>query len=495
MMIGSMDIVGSQWEPRPILDEAGLVVPEENIGDMGFRVGTKNTKEDVDYVPPFDPGVDEDTNLPKREQSIVPALREPREASTRRPRGRCSTRKRTTRAISRSTSTCTATPPSKTGRVFFVRLGRDSLNYYEYSLEVRPGWVQDRGSGDNLLTIPFTSFTDLKVGDYATMDTVVAWGDTNAVRGESFKRVGWPSLSRIRQAHGGSQERDAAAIGHHRGGLARRHPSLGGPEETSAGPSERRVEAKFADFLDVDFDVRHVDGEFHSLKQQRGSGQDNVTYNLTSTMNADRFVSALGVATPISVTWKRSVSRPKFSSGSDIVLDEQAERDREDRDARQERGGVALEEAAVAGLLDPPSGRRAVSASVARGAREALPDEGRHVKDSQRQGLLQVFSGEAGSPRVQEHGAVPQADQPEIQRGRPPDPLAELRHLRHRHEDPALRQPRQEAERGRRDRLPVPGEPAERPTAWRSSGTSSRSTGPSTISTRELRRSAATRTP
>ena len=29
-MIGSMDIVGSQWEPRPILDDQGVVVPEEN---------------------------------------------------------------------------------------------------------------------------------------------------------------------------------------------------------------------------------------------------------------------------------------------------------------------------------------------------------------------------------------------------------------------------------------------------------------------------------
>ncbi|MCK4408900.1 MAG: hypothetical protein KAW67_02375, partial [Candidatus Eisenbacteria sp.] len=63
VMIGSIDIIGSQWEPMPIVDEDGDVVPEADMGDMGFRVGTKNTKEDVDYYedPPFDAGNDEDT--------------------------------------------------------------------------------------------------------------------------------------------------------------------------------------------------------------------------------------------------------------------------------------------------------------------------------------------------------------------------------------------------------------------------------------------------
>ncbi len=94
------------------------------------------------------------------------------------------------------------------------------------------------------------------------------------------------------------------------------------------GLAERiTVDAKFADFLDLDFDLRHVDGEFHSLKQKHGSGRDNITYNLTGTMNADRFVSVLGISTPVNVTWKRSVSRPKFSSGSDVVLGEQDSED------------------------------------------------------------------------------------------------------------------------------------------------------------------------
>ncbi|MFH1689602.1 MAG: hypothetical protein ABIE42_05120 [Candidatus Eisenbacteria bacterium] len=318
IMIGSMDIVGSQWEPRPIVDEDGEVVPDQNMGDMGFRVGTKNTKEDVDYDPPFDPGIDEDTNLPKREQSIFllyENLRSEHTASARK--------------VFYSEEDYTGYQSFdfylhggaavEDGTVFFMRLGRDSLNYYEYSLEVRSGWLQDRSSGDNLLTVPFTSFTDLKLGEFATLDEAETEG---AYSGETFRRVGWPSLSRIRRLTVGIRN-EAAAASDITGEVWLDDIRLSEVRRDLGWAERATVEARFADFLDVDFDLRHVDGEFHSLKQLRGSGQDNITYNFTGTMNADRFVSALGVSTPVNVTWKRSVSRPKFSSGSDIVLDEE----------------------------------------------------------------------------------------------------------------------------------------------------------------------------
>ena len=320
VMIGSMDIVGSQWAPVPIVDEGGIVVPEEDMGEMSFRVGTKNTKEDIDYDPPFDPGIDSDTNLPKREQSLFLLYENLRDGHTA-----------TARKIFYSEENYTGyqsfdfylhgDAAVEDGTVFFMRVGRDSLNYYEYSLGVGPGWVQDSGSADKLLSIPFTAFTDLKLGEYAAMDTAVAWGDTNAVRREQFKRVGWPSLSRIRRL--GVGVRNEVAGGHDISGEIWLDDIRLSDVRKDIGWAERAtIEAKFADFLDLDLDLRHVDGEFRSLKRERGSGQDNVTYNLTGTMNADRFVSALGVSTPVNVTWKRSVSRPKFSTGSDIVLDE-----------------------------------------------------------------------------------------------------------------------------------------------------------------------------
>ncbi|MCK4512717.1 cell surface protein SprA, partial [bacterium] len=321
VMIGSMDIIGSQWAPVPIVDEDGVAVPEEDLGNMSFRVGTKNTKEDADYDPPFDPGNDEDTNLPKREQSLFLLYENLRDGHTA-----------TARKIFYSEEDYTGyqsfdfylhgDAAVEDGTTFFMRIGRDSLNYYEYSLEVRPGWVQDRSRSDNLLVVPFTSFTDLKLGMCETCNVAWAWGDTNAVRRERFKVVGRPSLSRIRRL--GVGVRNDVAGGHDISGEIWLDDIRLSDVRKDIGWAERlTVDAKFADFLDMDFDLRHVDGEFRSLKRERGSGQDNVTYNLTGTMNADRFVSGLGISTPVNVTWKRSVSRPKFSTGSDIVLDDE----------------------------------------------------------------------------------------------------------------------------------------------------------------------------
>ena len=323
IMIGGVDVVGSQWEPDRIRDIDGVIVPEDELGDESFRVTSKNTKEDLDYDPPFDPGVDNDTNLPKREQSLVLLFDELGSGHSA-----------SARQIFYADQDYTGyqsiefyvhgDEDVEEGTRFFLRVGADSLNYYEYSFEVRPGWLQRAGSGVNRLTVPFTGFTDLKLAEFATADTASALGATEGMLNEEFKRIGWPSLSRVRRL----------MLGVRNGNLDDPLSAVTGEiwiddirltdVRKDIGLAERvTVGAKFADLLDVDFDLRHVDGDFHTLKQTSGSGQDNLTYNFTGTLNADRFVSGLGISTPVNVSWKRSETRPKFSSGSDIVLDDQ----------------------------------------------------------------------------------------------------------------------------------------------------------------------------
>ncbi len=321
--IGSVDIIGSQWEPEPIRDAEGTIVPEGELGDMTFHVGSKNTKEDSDYAAdtPFNPGTDEETNLPKREQSLVlfyENLEPAHSVSARR--------------LFFSEENYTSYQSLQfyvhgddnlvDNTVFFLRLGADSLNYYEYSLELAEGWLQRIGGSRNRLTIPFKSFTDLKLDPYAEADTVAVWGDTTEISGETFKRVGWPSLSRIRRLTVGVRNENEEGIGDDLTGEVWIDDIRLTDVRKEIGWAERvTIEAKFADLLDVDFDLRHVDGDFHTLKQTRGSGQDNLSFNFSGTLNADRFVSGLGIATPVNVTWKKSTTRPRFSTGSDIVLD------------------------------------------------------------------------------------------------------------------------------------------------------------------------------
>lgn len=322
VMVASLDIVGSQWEATAIRDTSGAIVDSLAVGES-FGVSTKNTREDDDYTPPFSPEVEEDTGAREREQSLALLylnLQSGHEASARKVLYAADdyTSYRSLEFYLHGESGV------EDGTVFFIRLGADTLNYYEYSLEVRRGWNQDPSSEDNQISVPFTSLTNLKLDPFTEADEAVVVNESGPVAGETFRRVGWPSLSRVSRLTVGVRNAGSGARASQISGeIWIDDISLGDVRKDIGWAERMTIEADFADLMKVNFDMRHVDGEFHTLKQTRGSGQDNLTYNVTSTVNADRFVSDLGIAVPVNVTWKRSTTRPKFSAGSDIVLGEE----------------------------------------------------------------------------------------------------------------------------------------------------------------------------
>lgn len=329
IMVGSMDIVGNQWEVEAIRDTSGAVVPEGQLGSMSFRVTSKNTKEDPDYEPPFRVEVDEETGIEEREQSLALLFEslEPGYSASARKVFYSDDNYTGYESLELYVHGNDGIDP---GSLLFMRIGADTANYYEYSFEVSPGWLQREGANVNRLTVPLASFTDLKLPPYEDLDVAEIQGDTVSLARETFKRVGWPSFSRVRRLTLGVRNGHADPMGDDVSGeiwiddlrLADVRKDIGLAERVS-------VRVKMADLAEANLDVRYVDGDFHSLKQTRGSGQDNLSYNLTGTVNADRFASGLGIAVPVNVVWKRSVSRPTFSTGSDIVLDgEQSDRER-----------------------------------------------------------------------------------------------------------------------------------------------------------------------
>ena len=324
VLLGSVNIVGSQWEPDPIRYTDGSVVPEEELGlGESFRVTTKNTKEDADYVPPFDPGVDEDTNREKREQSIALLFENLAPGHEALALKRLFSEANYTRYGSLEFYVH-GEEGIEDGTGFFVRLGADSLNYYEYGLELREGWLQDPFADRNRLSVPFTSFTNLKLGEYEDADTVVVWGDTTRIKAETFKRIGRPSLSRVSVLTVGVRNaNEEGSLSEITGEVWVDDLRLSDVRKEIGWAERATVDAKFADLASVKFDLRRVDGDFQTLKQAQGSGQDNLTYNLSGTVNADRFASALGMRTPITFSWKKSVTRPRFSTGSDVVLSQE----------------------------------------------------------------------------------------------------------------------------------------------------------------------------
>jgi hypothetical protein len=341
LMLGSLDIVGNQWEAEGVRDSTGAIVPETALGDMAFRVTSKNTKEDADYEPPFQVEVDEDTGIAEREQSLALLYEN-------LPPGHSGAARKVYFSDDNYTGYESVqlfvhgSDDIAPGSVFFVRIGADSANYYEYSFEVIPGWRQRAGSASNSLIVPLKRLSDLKLPPYEDLDSVAVPGDTAAVLGETFARVGWPSFSRIRRLMLGVRNGSTDPADDDVSGEIWVDDVRLTDVRKDVGLAQRAtLRVEMADLADLDLDVRFVDGDFHSLKQTRGSGQDNASYNLNGTVNADRFVSGLGIAAPVNVALKRSVARPTFSTGSDIVLDSD-ESDRERTESVERSVAVSL---------------------------------------------------------------------------------------------------------------------------------------------------------
>jgi hypothetical protein len=208
VLLGSLDVVGNQWEAGPIRDVRDHIVPGPELSGAAFRVAAKNTKEDLDYAPPFDPGVDQDTNLPKREQSLA-LLYENLGSGQSGAATRISYSDENYTDYQSLEFYVHGEADVEAGTTFFIRLGADTLNYYEYSFEVSAGWLQEVGAARNRLSMPFSGFSDLKLDPYAGADTVVVWGDTT-LQSETLDR------GSQERRHRGPLEPD------YRGGLGRR---------------------------------------------------------------------------------------------------------------------------------------------------------------------------------------------------------------------------------------------------------------------------------
>ncbi len=350
LMIGSLDIKGNTWERQAVRDEDGNPVDEEDLPpDLEFIVGAVNTKEDPAYAndPPFPPGIDSDTNLPEREQSLaLNYLNLPGEWNVSAKNAFFSEENYT--SYETLEFYVHGDDDVADGTRFFLRHGADSLNFYEYSLELREGWRQNLGSSQNRLKIAFDSFTDLKLDPYENDITAAAWGDTARVKGELFRRVGWPSLSRISTLSLGVRNDSEDLVGNEISGSVWIDELVLTDVRKDIGWAERvTINSKFADLAVIDFDFRHVDQNFHTLKQTRGSGSDNLIYNITGTVNSGKFIGGLGVSAPLNFTWKKTQSRPQFSSGSDIVLDAE---ESVEHDPRQDRLQVPAREITTSAL-------------------------------------------------------------------------------------------------------------------------------------------------
>ena len=312
--VAYMQIAGTSWL------EEGIRVKEDMIdadppGEETFEISAKNTRDDPDYVPPYDPGKDPQ-GYRKREQSLVMTLR------NLAPGHSGSVYKILSGGASNYTLYQTLAfyvygdaQTADENLHMFVRFGSDSLNFYEYAVRIGSGW--------RTVKIPLEEITNLKIDE---PDTVTLYDTEKQV---FFRRTetsdGWiaaygsPSITRVSRVGVGvvnSGEVPTSGLGVEvwfddlRLTDVRREAGFAG--RFSLGSS-------FADVATVNLDYEKSDTEFQTLTSNR-SGSDDTRYSISVSTALEKLLPITRYSLPCSYRYHKSTSLPTLKSQSDIAL-------------------------------------------------------------------------------------------------------------------------------------------------------------------------------
>ncbi len=294
-------IVGNRWEP-------GTVVPFDSIGVPAMpgeelTVSTVNNQDNQEYhddpPPGVSPGRDDNGDI-KLERSIaieVAGILPGHEAMA-------------TQYYYSSedyTSYRTVRYPvhgdlAAAGE-FFFRLGRDTLNYYEISTQLQPGWQEVQVDLDDLTAVrelkQERGLPYLRLGEFA-------------VRGN-------PSLSDVMVLSAGIRN-DTGLILSTEAWMD--DIVLLGPYSEPDLARRLSTTVEMADVVRLTGDYRRIGADFHGLGASSGQGSTTTRYASDVTLYTEKFTPRTWyLSMPATFAISRQISEPRFESSSDRRLE------------------------------------------------------------------------------------------------------------------------------------------------------------------------------
>jgi hypothetical protein len=296
--IYSMEITSTSWENMGItaLPDA----PRKIDYAAELFVTQKNTEENPDYSPPFDPGEDQ-YGRAKREQSLVLQYQDIP------PKHRGSVFLEMTKPDDYTIyQEMKLHIKRNAGRavMFYMRIGGDSTTYYEYTTTAPDQWEE--------ITIPFKALTDLKL---------VAPPDSSSFRQGQYAFRNNPSLTNVKYLEMGFVNQDSLNA---TGELWIDEIRLTSPRRDKGTKMNLTANLQVADFMTLQGSVSQTDADFQQLNMNKVS-QSNITdYQYSATLEVGKFFPKLwAFRIPLSHSENSSVGYPKYKTGSDVVLDEE----------------------------------------------------------------------------------------------------------------------------------------------------------------------------
>lgn len=262
-------------------------------------------------------------------------------------------------------------------RMFF-RFGLDSLNYYEYSEPVRPGW-----DPSNEVVIHFADITSIK----QTRDSANVISKPKSVPsgppGAYYRVLGNPSLTNLVYLSLGVEN----PLGKGRpvplqGEVWFDELRLIDVDNTPGVAWRMDAQLKLADVASVAFNYSRVDPYFHTLDATFGSRMLTAAWGLSASMSLDKFFPESWAGTSIPISYSHSVSTitPKYLSNSDIDVNSAAS---DLRDLILARGGTLSQaQASYDSLVNVSITRRVSDTYAAPGFHISLPSNAWYIRDT-----------------------------------------------------------------------------------------------------------------
>lgn len=299
--IYDMSIVGNRWEQRGVF-ATGFPSPEVLPFEQ-LLVSTVNNKENPDYIadppPGINPGTDELGNR-KLEQSLQ------LEAVSILPQheGRAT-------QVYYSSEDYTGYSgyrflvhgEAELDGEFFLRMGTDSLNYYEVNVDLQQGW--------QVINVDIDDLTDLK-------QTLSQSEDQEYLRQGNLAVRGSPNFASVLELTSGIRNTGTQALSTE---VWVDDITLRNPFSETDFAHRVSSQVEFADLLLLDGDYRRMGAHFHGLGQTSGQGYASTNLTGSATLNLDRFTPPLwSLSMPASVALSRKITEPVFQPNSDIRL-------------------------------------------------------------------------------------------------------------------------------------------------------------------------------
>jgi hypothetical protein len=311
--IANLQVAGTSWLNEGIRVKPTMLPPEDLLPLEAFEIAAKNTRDDPDYVPPYDPGLDAE-GYKKREQTLVFGLRNVGPGNSGSAyrilpgQGSDYTLYETLAFYVRGDERSESEDVH-----LFIRIGTDSINFYEYATSIEYGWKS--------VAVPLETITNLK-SEEASRDSIygkeVDYRRTETANGW-IAVYGAPSLTRVSRVSAGVVNSGASPTAS--SGLEVWFNDLRLTDVRKDPGFARRitVAASFSDLFTVTADYENTDSEFQTVSTKR-TGSDDTRYSLSFNTALDRWMPLAGIAAPFSMRFSKSNSLPTLQSKSDIAL-------------------------------------------------------------------------------------------------------------------------------------------------------------------------------